>query len=308
MGIKVSRYFISVFFILVIPVQAYSGKGFLIPADSLDNVRRNSVFAGYTLGMTAGYAGLYHLWYSRKGFADFRFHNDSRQWLQMDKAGHMMSAYQIGEYGIRSLRWAGVDERRAVWQGGAAGLLFLTGIEIFDGFSPGYGFSWGDKAANVLGTAMLVSQEMLWQEQRFRIKFSYTPSPYTGYRPELLGRNLRESWLKDYNGQTYWLSFSPGSFDEGGFIPDWLCFSLGYSGGGMTGGSYNPEFNGAGEWLPEFTRHRQYFISLDLDLTRLEPRSRLLRTLFSAFGFVKIPFPALEYNSMDGLRLRPFYF
>ena len=95
MGFKVSRYFISVFFILIIPIQAYSGKGFFIPADSLDNVRRNSVFAGYTLGMTTGYAGLYHLWYSRKGFADFRFHNDSRQWLQMDKGGQMTSSYAM---------------------------------------------------------------------------------------------------------------------------------------------------------------------------------------------------------------------
>ncbi len=116
-------------------------KVFLIPADSPDNVRRNSVFAGYTLGMTAGYAGLYHLWYSRKGFADFRFHNDSRQWLQMDKGGHMMSAYQIGEHGIRLLRWAGVDERRAVWQGGGAGLNFhthprlipVTGLSCWEG-------------------------------------------------------------------------------------------------------------------------------------------------------------------------------
>ena len=50
------------------------------------------------------------------------------------------------------------------------------------------------------------------------------------------------------------------------------------------------------------------FLSLDIDLTRLEPRSGVLRTLFSTFGFVKIPFPALEYNSIEGVRLRPFYF
>ena len=305
MGTKGSRYYLSVFIILILPGQVFGGNGFFIPSDSLDKGRRNAVYAGYALGVTAGYAGLYHLWYSQKGFADFRFHNDIGDWLQMDKVGHMASAYQMGEYGIRLLRWAGVEERRAVWQGGAAGLLFLTGIEIFDGFSPGYGFSWGDKGANVLGAAMLVSQELLWQEQRFRLKFSYRPSPYAVYRPELLGRSLRESWLKDYNGQTYWLSFSPGSFGEGGLIPDWLCLSLGYSGGGMTGGSRNPEFNGAGDRLPEFTRYRQYFLSLDVDLTRLEPRSGVLRTLFSAFGFIKIPFPALEYNSVDGMRLRP---
>ena len=97
---------------------------------------------------------------------------------------------------------------------------------------------------------MLIGQELVWGEQRFRLKYSYYPSPYAQYRPELLGRSFSESWLKDYNGQTYWLSFSPRSFMESSRFPAWLCLSLGNSTGG-TGGSANPQFNGAGELLPD---------------------------------------------------------
>jgi hypothetical protein len=226
----------------------------------------------------------------------------------MDKMGHITTAYQMGEDGINVLRWAGVENKKAIWQGGISGLVYLTGVEIFDGFSKDYGFSWGDQLANVFGSAFVIGQELMWKEQRFRLKFSYFPSRYAQYRPELLGKNLIESWLKDYNGQTYWLSFSPGSLGKQNSFPKWLCLSFGYSANGMTGSYINPEFNNTEEPIPNFTRYRQYFFSLDLDLTRFEPKSRLLKTLLSTFGYIKIPFSALEYNEIEGVKFRPFYF
>ena len=302
------RYFFLAAAFLVFESVSFSQPGFFVPGDSLDKRRKNAVYIGYTAGVSASYAGLYHLWYKKNGLSGFSVLNDNSHWLQMDKVGHAATAYQMGGYGITMLRWAGVDERAAIWQGGLSGLLFLTGIEIFDGFSNDYGFSWGDQAANVFGSVFVTGQELLWNEQRLRLKFSYHPTKYARHRPELLGRSPVETWLKDYNGQTYWLSFSPGSFKGNSLFPEWLCLSLGYSASGMTGSYRNPSFNGAGKPIPEFARYRQYFFSLDVDLTRLEPRSGVLRTLFSAFGFVKIPFPSLEYNSMKGVRLRPLYF
>ncbi len=276
--------------------------------DQATSLRKEAVYAGYAAGIAAGYTGLYHLWYRQNGLGRFSFKNDNRHWLQMDKAGHFVTASQLGEYGINLLRWAGVDDKTAILQGGASGLLFLTGIEIFDGFATGYGFSWGDQLANVLGAAFVTGQELMWREQRFRLKFSYLPSPYADYRPELLGKNLIQSWLKDYNGQTYWLSFSPGSFGNKSSFPEWLCFSFGYSAGGMTGAHTNPEFNKAGEPIPDFTRYRQYFFSMDIDLTRIHSESRFLRTVFTTFGFIKIPFSVMEYNKLDGVKFRPVYF
>ena len=297
----------SICFVLVLMAfagEAFSRSGLLAGSDSLNTGRRNGVYIVYVAGVSVSYAVLN----SHKEFSDFRLYNDNRSWLQMDKLMHMALVYQMGEYGTKMLRWAGVDNKKAVWQGGLMGLLFLTGNEVLDGFTDGGGFSWGDQLANMAGAGLLIGQNLVWGEQRFRMKYSYSPSSYAQYRPELLGRNLTESWLKDYNGKTNWISFSPGSFIENSRFPSWLCLSVGYSAGGMIDPFANPRVNSAGEAIPEFERYRQYFLSLDVDLTKLEPRSRVLQTIFSAFSFVKIPFPALEYNSMDGVRIRPLYF
>ena len=302
------RYLLVVLLLTALSVSGFSQSSFLVPSESPDIKRRNGVYIGYAAGMTLSYAGLYQLWYRQNGLSGFTFLNDNSHWMGMDKAGHMTTAYQLGRYGTSMLRWAGVDHRSAAWQGGLSGFIFLAGIEIFDGFSDDYGFSAGDLLANAAGSAAFIGQELGWGEQRILVKYSYSPSSYAQYRPELLGERLVETWLKDYNGMTYWLSVSPGSFGSGGVFPDWLCLSVGYSANGMTGAHTNPDFNGAGEPVPQFTRYGQYFFSLDVDLSKLNPRSPLLKTLFSAVGFVKFPFSALEYNRIDGMRFRPLHF
>ncbi|MCH8491067.1 MAG: YfiM family protein [Oceanicaulis sp.] len=289
-------------------LPCFSQSSFFTPSDTLHNKRRNIVYASYGTAYTLSYIGLYHLWYKQNGMSNFKFHNDNKHWLQMDKIGHFTTAYQMGEDAINVLRWAGVSNKKAIWQGGVSGLLYLTGVEILDGFSNDYGFSWGDQTANALGSMFVIGQELMWNEQRLRLKFSYFPSKYAQYRPELLGKNWIESWLKDYNGQTYWLSLSPGSFGQQNSFPKWLCLSFGYSANGMTGSYINPTFNNAGEPIPDFTRYRQYFFSLDLDLTKLKPKSPFLKMLFSTFGYIKFPFSALEYNQMDGFVFRSIYF
>jgi hypothetical protein len=48
--------------------------------------------------------------------------------------------------------------------------------------------------------------------------------------------------LKDYNGQTYWLSVNLHSFYKGSKIPKWLNLAIGYGANGMLTG--NGENNG----------------------------------------------------------------
>lgn len=270
--------------------------------------RQKFVYTTYTLGTCLSFGGLYYLWYAENGMSNFKFFNDNRDWLQMDKLGHATSSYQLGEYGIKALRWAGVEDRKAIIHGATGGLIYMTIIEIMDGFANDYGFSYGDMIANTFGSGLLVAQEFLWQEQRMRLKYSFWPSDYAQYRPELLGDNILSQSLKDYNGQSYWLSVNFNSTFNTDFFPDWLNFAFGYSAFGLTGGTYNPQFNAAGDELPEFDRTRQYLFSLDIDLTRLEPKSKFLKTICSVFGFVKIPFSTLEYNPKDGIVFHPIYF
>ena len=140
------------------------------------------------------------------------------------------------------------------------------------------------------------------------LKFSVHKSKYAQYSPDLLGENFQQNILKDYNGQTYWLSANIYSFlkKNSGF-PKWLNVAVGYGAEGMTGGYNNlSEYNG--NPVPEFDRRRQFYLSLDIDLTRIQTRSKLVNLLLDGFGFIKFPFPALEFNNIDGVRFHGVYF
>ena len=177
-------------------------------------VKRNvGVVLGTEAALYAGsMSGLYFLWYAGYDQSAFHFYNDNAEWLQMDKFGHAMSSYYVGTLGYEALRLAGCDEKRSIIYGGPVGFVFLTTVEIFDGLSSGWGFSWGDIAANTIGTGLFMTQQALWHEQRISMKYSYHNTKFPQYRPDLLGSNLPEKMLKDYNGQTIWLSFNIKSF------------------------------------------------------------------------------------------------
>ena len=231
----------------------------------------------------------------------------------MDKAGHVMTAYYVGKIGIDLLKWSGVDRKsdkcvKAVWYGGALGFLLQSTVEVLDGFSADWGASTGDIIANVAGSAIVIGEELAWQEQRILIKFSFHQTPVSKHRPQLLGANLSENILKDYNGQTYWLSCNLSSFlKEGSKFPKWFNIALGYGAYGMTGGTTNPT-DVDGVPIPEFERYRRFLLTADIDLTRLKTRFRFLNTCLSTFGFLKFPFPSVEFNKEDGVKFYPLYF
>jgi hypothetical protein len=94
---------------------------------------------------------------------------------------------------------------------------------------------------------------------------------------------------------------------------------VGYGAEGLYGGFDNYWCADAGlkpEQCPEaqlitrydVPRQRQYFLSLDVDLTRIETRKPFLRTLFGVISVIKVPSPALEYRSGQGIKGHWIYF
>lgn len=237
--------------------------------------------------------GLNELWYKDYPRSPFHGFNDNDEWLQIDKVGHTMSTYYLGIIGHSSLRWAGVEERKAVWIGGMVGSMYMTGIEVLDGFSQDWGFSWGDQLANFAGSGAFIAQQLAWEEQRIKLKFSSNPTQYSRIRPALLGSTTMERIFKDYNGQTYWASINVDAFFPNAGIPPWLCVSAGYGGSGMIR-SRMIEIQDA---YSDINQHyRQFYLSLDIDLTKIPTRSPWVRALTKAVGFIKIPAPTIEWN------------
>lgn len=287
-----------------------SAQRYLMPSDTLNKPRLYTLAVGGGVSGIGSLAGLYSAWYADYPQSGFHGVDDFGNWHGMDKFGHALSTYSIGYNCYDMLRWSGVDEKNAIWYGGLTGWSYLAVVEVMDGFSDEWGFSTGDFAFNSLGAGLFIGQQLAWGEQRIRLKFSYHHTIYPDYRPDLLGSGWTEEWLKDYNGQTYWLSVNPTSFGSGDhWWPEWLNVAAGYGATGMTGGASNPMFNSAGESLPEFFRGPQYYLSLDLDLSKIPVKSRFWRGVFSVINIVKIPAPTIEYRSTDGqFYFYPLYF
>jgi hypothetical protein len=202
-------------------------------------------------------------------------------------------------------RWAGMERRKSAWIGGLSALAYQSIIETMDGFSSEWGWSWGDMGANFFGIGLLIGQEQAWNEQRIKFKFSFHKKDYgapdlTARANSLYGQSFSERMIKDYNGQTYWLSTNLKSFMPQSSLPPWLSVAFGYGADGMFGALSNTAKDKAGNITfnrSDLPRYRQYYIAPDIDLTKIKTRSKFLKLAFGALNAFKFPLPSLEYNS-----------
>ncbi|GAA4818394.1 DUF2279 domain-containing protein [Litoribaculum gwangyangense] len=295
-GIKLNH--IALFVLL--PIFSLSQSrldNFLTPSDTLNISRRNAVVISEASLASLTLLGLNELWYADYDRSKFRTINDNDEWLQMDKFGHVFTSYQMGKHGAQLLNWSGVRKKDQILYGATLGFTFLAAVEVLDGFSEEWGFSWGDIIANGAGTGLYIGQELLWNEQRITLKYSFHHTKFASQRPDKLGETYLEQTLKDYNGQTYWLSFNLYSFFKNSKIPKWLNLAIGYGAEGMLSGIKDID----NQVLTSNTRYRQYYLSFDVNLNAIRTNSKLLRTVFDVFNMIKIPLPTIEINKNRGV-------
>ncbi len=257
---------------------------------TLNKKKRNILLISEATAYTVALVGLNQLWYADYPKSNFHFINDNGEWLQMDKLGHMSSSYYTGVAGIKAYEWAGFSRKKAIWYGGMTGSFFLTIIEILDGHSAKWGASSGDLIANTSGSLLAIGQVLKWNEQRIQLKYSYSPTKFADNNPEQLGESYLERALKDYNGQTYWMSFNLKSLMqiENENFPNWLSLALGYSATGMET-PFAQDNNS--------DRARQFLLSLDVDLNKIKTKNKALDAVLHTFGFLKFPAPAMQYTN-----------
>jgi len=299
------------------------------PPDSLTNkqkILRKSILLGTTGAYTAASLSYLNIiWYKPYKSTNFHFFNDNSEWCQMDKMGHTFTTYNTAREMYRAMNWAGFTHKQSLFYGEAYGVLYMTAIEIMDGFSTEWGFSWGDEVANVSGSALFTLQQYFWNEQRIHLKYSFHQSEYAKYRPSELGNTLGAQTIKDYNGQTYWLSVSLASFfKKETKFPKWIALAFGYGADQMVSGQSNvivyPNGTtgvnsvanqsiivGANGSQMSFSRYRQFYFSLDIDFTKIKTKSKFLQSVFSVFNGFKVPFPAIECNK-NGFKAHGLYF
>lgn len=273
---------------------------FAFSADSLSVFKKRKLTLGISsIALTSGsLIYLNQAWYQQYKTSKFHTFDDNDEWFQMDKYGHILTTYQTGRLMMNAMEWAGYSKKNQLVIGGLSGFAYMSAIEVMDGYSDGWGFSWGDMGANALGSGLAIGQKALWNEQRIQLKFSFYQSKYAKYNTDLLGESFATQILKDYNGQIYWLSVNPSSFmKKETKFPKWLNVAFGYGADGMLGARYNNiVIEDESGNVTSFNRYRQGYFSLDVDLTRIKTKSRFLKSVFSCLNMVKIPFPNLELS------------
>jgi Predicted periplasmic lipoprotein (DUF2279) len=264
---------------------------------------RNRVPLVTTFMGVSSYMILQQAWYSQYPQTHFHFFNDNREWLQMDKVGHAFTNYQISRNVFNAYMNTGYDRKKASRYAAITSLSYMTGIEMLDGFSKQWGFSYGDFGANFLGTSMFFLQENFFQKQFVQLKFSYRNSPYSKYNSAQLGDNFQQRVLKDYNGQTYWLSFNTNHiFNVYNGFSNVFGFSFGYGVEQMVSAKTNNSL------VNNFHPQRKFLFSFDADLKQVKWKRSWMKKLAEYLSIIKIPMPTLEVKGNGKIKLHPIYF
>lgn len=264
-----------------------------------DKLKKIILYGGIGYGVSL--FTLSQAWYKEQGLENFKFFNDNAEWLQIDKAGHAFTTYSVSRVGYELLKNTRLSDHQAIFWGSAMSTLLLLPVEILDGFSPDFGFSYGDMIANAAGSGLFLGQQVVWKEQRIKLKWSFHQTSLAQLRPNLLGSGLAEELLKDYNGQTYWLSLDVHAFAKESRFPKWLNFSLGYGAQNMVF-ARNEQNSAAG-----FENFRQYYLGIDFDLSYIKTDKKWLKALLFIGDTIRLPAPAIEF-SKNKVKGRLFYY
>lgn len=241
------------------------------------SVPRLALVGGVTVGaFVYGHAILNDLWWKGTPSAfHFDWDHDWRYSLGADKIGHAYFPVLVGRVYRQAFEWSGMDSTASVWTAAGLAMTYQTYIEIRDGFSADWGFSVGDFAADVIGSAYPVLQHYVPVMNRFTPKISYYPS--AKFRAGAYG-----SIIDDYESAYNWISidvveFLPESIRK--YYPAFVDIAIGHSVKNLDG-------DGGGE--------HEIYLSLDWNLERLPGDGWFIRLLKHTLNLYHLPAPAVR--------------
>ncbi len=223
-----------------------------------------------------GHGFLNDLWW--KGEA-VPFHTnwqqDARFAIGADKLGHQLMAFATTRTYDAAFRWCGLDSTSAVLAGAGVSIAYQTYIELRDGFSRDYGFSWGDVIANTTGAALPVVQRFIPALRPIDLQISFSPSA-------AFNRGEYGAIIDDYTSTTHWVSigvydYMPASWQE--WYPPWLNLAVGHSVANIDG-------RGGGQHV--------LYLSLDWNLSRIKGLPPWLREALQLLHMYHLPAPAMR--------------
>ncbi|MHB1686304.1 MAG: DUF2279 domain-containing protein [Ignavibacteriaceae bacterium] len=236
-----------------------------------------SIIGGVTTGAFVwGYAIQNNLWWKGdKSKFYFVWKQDWVYALGADKYGHFYFPYLVSNIYTQAFEWAGIDETKSIWYASSFALAYETFVEVRDGFSKQWGFSWGDFSADFLGASFPVLQHYIPVLKNFNFKISFYPS-------DRFKAGSNRVIFDDYESTYDWLSinvynFLPGEVKK--FYPKFINLAIGHS-------VEKLDNNGGGN-------HR-FYISLDWNLEGLPGDGWFWNLLKRNLNYYHLPAPAIQ--------------
>jgi hypothetical protein len=226
-----------------------------------------------------------HIYYKNTWWKDqrrfFKFAEDGYYAKDVDKISHVYTANVFTELTAAGYEWAGLPPDKALLWGAVTALAYETYIEINDGFAPIWGFDWSDMGANIAGALYPFLQNEVPVLKNFTFKWSFKPN-------WLIKKTENPAdLLDDYSNMTFWLGISPKELlpkSLAKHYPAFLGIAVGLSlrdASHKTGGTI---------------AFREWYLSLDYDLTKLPGDSKFLKKLKKILNFYHFPAPAVRVS------------
>ena len=164
---------------------------------------RLALVGGLSAGsFVVGHVVLTNLWWKgEQSSFHFNWQDDWNYALGGDKFGHAITPYIATDLYRQAFEWTGMGTKESVWWAGGIISLYTTYVEVRDGFSEEWGFSWGDFVANNLGVGWRVAEVYEPWLNNVRWKISYWPSK--AFKSGAYG-----SIVDDYESTYHWASLN----------------------------------------------------------------------------------------------------
>jgi len=244
--------------------------------DSL-NTNRLLLVGGLTAGTFVYAYGIQNdMWWKGE---PARFHtNWTQDWnasLGADKVGHFYFGNLVSTIYSNAFQWSGFSKTNSLLYSGLFTLSYQTFLEIRDGFSQQYGFSWGDFTANSLGSMYPYFQHNYPILQNFNFKISYYPS-------EKFRNGSNDYIMDDYESTYHWLSIDinkllPNKWDN--YLPKFINIAIGHSVTGLDNLR---------------NRNHEFYFGIDWDLSAIKTESNLINSILEILNKYHLPAPTVK--------------
>ncbi|MAT57947.1 MAG: hypothetical protein CMF23_08235 [Ignavibacteriae bacterium] len=209
-------------------------------------------------------------WKGEKSKFHSNWNQDWRYALGSDKYGHFYFGTLISKTYSDLFYWSGISKDKSKLYGAVLSFSYQTFIEIRDGFSKDYGFSWGDFSANLLGSSLQLLKCEIDFLNFIDFKISYYPS-------ERFKNNSNQYILDDYESTYNWISINSNKLISEK-IPSFINIAVGHS----------------VKRLDFSDSYHEIFLSLDWNFKGIKTDSSFLKKLFEYLDFYHFPAPAVK--------------